>query len=1102
MDLRDYPRPKDDTGIGVHWNAGFPAAIGLGQIRQTWLPELKAMGVKWVKISRHDGGLDLATLLLQNDIMPVVRLYRYQPNPGTLDAAALAAVKDYVAAGVRYFEFNNEPDLGVEWQNTHLPSDAVEVVARNAIVDIEAILARGGYPGIPAIAVGCKWDLVAEICRLGRRDLLAQPVWQALHNYSLNHPLDYPYDAGNQEGAAYTQEFYNRLAAETWDGNAWGGWSLDRVNQERRDHANPGATAFDDPSCWRAYERHDQLIRVQIGRSLPILATENGYVVKERQDPRYVATTPQMHMAQTLEACRAMMGTSTRFDHAPDYYFCTAFWLLGNYVLGHWAPEWEGQAWYSERWPDGRLPIIAALKAETKQARPWRGDGGQAGRAAGVVKGPTNLTMKLSRTDGWTLTTHTGSDGRYAFDDLPLEIYQVTVVESGHEQSVVLTRERPTAVANFDLTGVVITFEASIIRGTVRGGAGMTIQLARPADGFAREVAVADDGTYRFAELPAGTYVVALAGTDVAHADIQLDGRNEVVVDLAVPGWGWEVTDAGASPGFGVVRCRVIGNAGLDVRLWTAGWSGMTRRTGSKPEYGADACEFSPLGAGTYVLQPQGTETQAEVKLDGSRVAMVIFTKTSTAAARASVISGHVKGGAGRSLVLTGLEDEQTTVVAADGAYRFGSLPSGVYRVAVASTGIAQDKIVLDGHNQVTVDLEVPVATASAIFGTLTNGAGRTVRLKGPDQEAEMQADADGRYRFGKLAAGTYNVLVLDKSASGVASQKSGVVVDGANEVQVDFTLPGEASGVRWTVEDGGQGPGFSVVRCRVIGEAGVEVRLSAAGWSGISQRTGSKPEYGSDACEFAPLGAGTYLVQPVGLGATGAQAEVKLASNRVAWVRFERTEAVPQAAQSIISGTVTNGEGFPVLLKGPAGEQRVAITGGSYKFEKLAAGTYRVAVLAADGTGKEVAAYGGLTLDGTNQVAVNFELPAPAHTESRVSGHVKSGSGRKVVLTGPGGPYTTTVATDETYSFSGLAAGTYQATVQDTDPATGSTQTQSGIEVDGSNAVEVNFDLGAVGPGKTVEHYLFVGTLARSQGRFRGRLALRRPLPAGRGPR
>ena len=235
MDLRDYPRPKNDTGIGVHWNAGYASAIGLGQVEQIWLPKLKAMGVKWVKISQHDGAMGFAELLLKNDIMPIVRIYRPQPNPGTLGNRELAAVRDYVAAGVRYLEFNNEPDLGVEWQGGEYPLNGAQIVARNAVIDMEAILQLGGYPAIPSLRPGGRWDLVGEICRLGRRDLLSQPVWQALHNYSANHPLDYPYDRVNQEGAPCSQALFDKLALEKWNGDAWGGWTLEQLNQFRKE---------------------------------------------------------------------------------------------------------------------------------------------------------------------------------------------------------------------------------------------------------------------------------------------------------------------------------------------------------------------------------------------------------------------------------------------------------------------------------------------------------------------------------------------------------------------------------------------------------------------------------------------------------------------------------------------------------------------------------------------------------------------------------------------------------------------------------------------------------------------------------------------------
>lgn len=924
MDLHDYPRPKNDTGIGIHWSAGYAAAIGLGQIRERWLPELLAMGVKWVKIANHDGALGFVELLLQADIMPIVRMYRPQPNPGTLDQKALLALSDLVAAGVRYFEFNNEPDLGVEWQGRDVPPDAPRTVAQNAIVDMEAILARGGYPGVPALAPGTKWDLVGEICHLGRRDLFAEPVWQAIHNYSLNHPLDYPYDAGNQEGAPYTADFYGRLAAEQWGGDAWQGWSLQQVNDERLRGRNPGATAFDDPSCWRSYERYDSLIRNQIGRSLPLLATENGFTVGERPDPRYPATTPQLHMAQTLEACRIMMGVSTRFEPAPDYTFCTAFWLLGNYSLGSWSPEWEGQAWHSTRWPGGRLPIVDALMAEPKQVRRWRGETGAAGRVSGVVRAGSGAVVRLVRADPepasgpeWAIDGRVGADERYDFIDLPLGGYRVMIPGAGQSRDVTLTREQPAAVVSFDLGGFQVAIEAGVVRGVVRGGAQRKVRLSRPADGWSQEAIAADDGSYWFAGLRAGVYDVALAGTDVGRRGIVLDGQGEAVVDMNASGWAWEVTDGGRGPGFGVVRCRVAGRVGVTVRLWTEGWEGASQRTGSKPEYGADVCEFAPLGAGGYRIEPQGLGVQADVAVDGSRVTWVTFTQ-----------------------------------------------------------GEAQP------------------AQEGAIVGTLAGGAGRTLRLLlagGAAPVGHARADAQGAFRFDKLAMGQYTIQVLEGAAgSAVVLERAGVAVVGSDPVRVDLALPAIAGGeLRWVVEDGGKGPGSCVVRCRA-GQPGRAVRIWSSGWGGITQISGSKSEYGADACEFAPLGPGDYFVEMAVVDDAGVaravRTQVKLEPNRVVWVRFERTatpapvepEPAP-AAGSVISGVVTHGrDGMIVLLQGPAVQARAAVQDGRYRFEGLGPGVYRLSVSAGDSAG-ELAVREAVMLDGANTASVDFVLAVPA---------------------------------------------------------------------------------------------------------------------------
>ncbi len=118
--------------------------------------------------------------------------------------------------------------------------------------------------------------------------------------------------------------------------------------------------------------------------------------------------------------------------------------------------------------------------------------------------------------------------------------------------------------------------------------------------------------------------------------------------------------------------------------------------------------------------------------------------------------------------------------------------------------------------------------------------------------------------------------------------------MDGVSAAQVDLQLPAVSSSEKWTAkaEDGGVGPGFCVVRCQVEGELNREVRLWTSGWSGIVQRTGSKPEYGPDACEFAPLGAGRYTVEPSGLDASaGASLRIDfdLLPNRIVWVRYHK---------------------------------------------------------------------------------------------------------------------------------------------------------------------------------------------------------------------
>ncbi|MGL4651198.1 MAG: hypothetical protein ACRC1H_17460, partial [Caldilineaceae bacterium] len=386
--------------------------------------------------------------------MPIVRIYRPTPNPGRLSLREIVHVDSFAQAGVRYFEFNNEPDRDSEWKGGRVPANGMDLVAEDTIVNMEAILERGGMPGIPAVAVGSAWDIVGKIVAKGRKDLFAGPVWQAVHNQARNRPLDYPYDIGNQEGAALTERFYQALAEERWDENAWRGRSLPDVNRLRHDRCTPGATLREDHACWLAYQHFDALNRQHLGRSIPILGTESGYVVGDDFDARYPATTPNLHMAQTLEACRVMMGTSARYAPAPDYFFCSTFAVIANQQLGGTSAWWEKFAWFSQRWPGGTLPSVRSLRHEPKVAR--RRLGSASGSPTVTLRGALlnardRHTVVLVRAGMQVAAVEVDANSRFELNDLAPGAYALQVQGLPVEQAVTLSPDARDMVVNLDV---------------------------------------------------------------------------------------------------------------------------------------------------------------------------------------------------------------------------------------------------------------------------------------------------------------------------------------------------------------------------------------------------------------------------------------------------------------------------------------------------------------------------------------------------------------------------------------------------------------------------------------------------------------------------
>jgi hypothetical protein len=923
MDLHEYPRPANDTGIGVHWTVGFASTIGMGKIRDFWLPELKAMGVKWVKIFNHDGAIDFAELLLAEGLMPVVRIYRPSPYPSAFDLRDVVHIDALIRAGVRYFEFNPEPDQDTEWKGGRVPANAIELAVENIITNLDTILERGGMPAIPAVSNGSRWDLVGKIVARGRKDIFNGPVWHAIHNYSRNRPLDYPYDIGNQEGASYTLRFYQTLADETWGEDAWRGRALHEVNKLRLERCNPGATIMDDNACWLAYEFIDARNRRHLGRSIPILSTECGYLVGEDGDARYPATTPDLHMAQTLEACRVMMGTSNRFQSAPDYYFCSNSWLLGNNVLGN-ASNWcEHHAWYSDRWGGKALPIVRALRAEPKAVRRWQEDvpvGARTVLHGTVLHAGDRRTLILEKGGLEVARATLDANSRYVIPDLLPGNYSLRVEGTAVEQPVNLTPGQESATVNLDLAEIV-ALSGSTLTGKVRGGAGAVVLLLRTNDGEEWVTMAKDEGSFKFVDLPPGFYNVRVQGEGSHVSGVMLDGKNVREVELAVAGWGHTIhtieTTGARGPS---IRCRVEGKPDILVQAHNGDWHSEPAQTGSAPEIGPDTCEIPVMEPGYYVVEASGLTTptgepvklEAYVNVERRAIPLVEFVYSDleylSTDLRNSAIRGRVIGGCtpDRRLQVR-LTDDQAhrleVAVSAECTFAFEGLGAGQYSVELVGFAdvASRSDISLDGKNTVAIELMAPVedtfsASAlrrrsslpngiSVIAGSAPDGAGRVAKLTDSvGNEVRQVVNPDNTFRFEGLVGGTY-LLTIEGGY-----EQAGLIVDGESGLEIIF----QTLNSTWEAKasPAGSMPGFSVVRVEVEGMRGLPVYIWKEDWEGMMRRTGSKPEYGDCAAEFSPLGPGHYMVEPEGIG---VWVDVELTGLEVVWIDFRR-KSVPSS--------------------------------------------------------------------------------------------------------------------------------------------------------------------------------------------------------------
>jgi hypothetical protein len=340
MLLSDYVWSRNPRGLHVASAFQTPLEISrYQQIHAGWA-KLLAAGIEYV---------DDARALMDVGITPVVRLYlgRYGAQPFTMDLRAI--MDPFILAGVKWFEFYNEPNLGVEWQEGFDPSwqdmdNVIRPLMDNWLLWAEYTVSHGCYPGFIPLAesdtpryAAVPWmdaflNYLAQNAYERFQRVLANGMYVATHPYTLNHFY--------QEGAGGRPRAPEQLNARE------GGWHFEYPYDPVSQAADPGRTLYGgtpqtpygDPVGLTAMGRmfNERAAQIFGSNAVPVLGTEGGIFPFRpgvfQQDRRY----PSYNEHSQAEATVAMFEWIAR--QAPPWFFGVTLWKEDEYYLPGGGP--------------------------------------------------------------------------------------------------------------------------------------------------------------------------------------------------------------------------------------------------------------------------------------------------------------------------------------------------------------------------------------------------------------------------------------------------------------------------------------------------------------------------------------------------------------------------------------------------------------------------------------------------------------------------------------------------------------------------------------------------------------------------------------------
>ncbi len=420
----------------------------------------------------------------------------------------------------------------------------------------------------------------------------------------------------------------------------------------------------------------------------------------------------------------------------------------------------------------------------------------------------------------------------------------------------------------------------------------------------------------------------------------------------------WEGTivsdQKGVTIGGTTVIASVIAQDGVVLEIHTKTGEFITRNTtGTKPERGEHACEFTSLSPGDYVLSAPDLNAHVPFHATGSNLVTIEFRQVLRAVTPTPSPTAPPAWGAR----LAAFEENP-------------AIGGALVRVRVAGqSGLAVEVRTPNGDFRTTnwTGTKSELGYDVAEFATLSMGGTYIIEPYGLGVTFQFTVDKSGIYtvEFARTLAPTA-VPRTPRPTS----------------IYPSPTPRSKEPVIRWTTkvnrsQCGADTPlASSAIIVIVPGRAGSTVWLRSGDWK-VSQVVGTKPEYGEWALEFGGLTANEYRVEPEGID---AMTTVDVDGVCVAWVEFvsyiedpglgsrlvwtgrvtRNTSREPQptgARFSSIVVTVAGKQGLPVRLR--AGDWSIAGYTGtkpeygpfSVEFSSLPGGTYTVEPLGLDAT-------------------------------------------------------------------------------------------------------------------------------------------------------